>query len=281
MEQFSIRLGDTPLTNFWIRPCYEKNDIVESLHLEFCKYILKVKKCTPNYIVYGELGRTPMSINIKARMIGFWQRIINGKKEKISRTLYDMLYRLDKGDIYHSKWLICVRDVLFECGFHNCWNEQAVSRNVNLSRNVKQFLFDKFVVEWKYQIFNSPKCINYRIYKSDFGIEKYFTVLPPDLMYTLIRFRCGSHKLPIETGRFYNIDRSERLCDLCDKEELGDEFHYIFNCTFFNTERRKFIPQHIYNNRNIQSLSDLMNSHDKYTLVGLAKFCKIVMSIFT
>jgi hypothetical protein len=36
---------------------YEKNDISETLHLEFCKYIMKVKKCTPNYIVYGELGR--------------------------------------------------------------------------------------------------------------------------------------------------------------------------------------------------------------------------------
>jgi hypothetical protein len=32
---------------------YEKNDIFETLHLEFCKYIMKVKKCTPNYIVYG------------------------------------------------------------------------------------------------------------------------------------------------------------------------------------------------------------------------------------
>jgi hypothetical protein len=35
---------------------YEKNDIAETLHLEFCKYInMKVKKCTPNYIVYSEL----------------------------------------------------------------------------------------------------------------------------------------------------------------------------------------------------------------------------------
>jgi hypothetical protein len=48
-----------------------KNDISETLHLEFCKYIMKVKKCTQNYIVYGELlGRVPMSIHINARMIG-------------------------------------------------------------------------------------------------------------------------------------------------------------------------------------------------------------------
>jgi hypothetical protein len=28
-------------------------------------------------------------------MIGFWAGIVNGKKEKISRTLYDILYQLD------------------------------------------------------------------------------------------------------------------------------------------------------------------------------------------
>jgi hypothetical protein len=83
---------------------YEKNDISETLHLEFCKYIMKVKKCTPNYIVYGELGRVPMSVHINARMIGFWARIVNGKKEKISRTLYDILYQFDLCDVYHSKW---------------------------------------------------------------------------------------------------------------------------------------------------------------------------------
>ena len=60
---------------------------------------MKVKKCTPNYIVY-ELGRVPtcMSVHINARMIGFWAHIVNGKKEKISKTLYDILYQLD-----HSK----------------------------------------------------------------------------------------------------------------------------------------------------------------------------------
>jgi hypothetical protein len=26
-------------------------------------------------------------------------------------------------------------------------------------------------------------------------------------------------------GRFFSIDRSERICDLCNKEELGDEFN--------------------------------------------------------
>jgi hypothetical protein len=48
---------------------------------------MRVKKTTPNCIVYGELGRMPMSILDKARMNGFWEHILNGKKEKISHTM--------------------------------------------------------------------------------------------------------------------------------------------------------------------------------------------------
>jgi hypothetical protein len=48
---------------------------------------MRVKKTTPNCIVYGELGRMPMSILDKARMIGFWECILNEKKEKISHTM--------------------------------------------------------------------------------------------------------------------------------------------------------------------------------------------------
>ena len=259
---------------------YENDNIIEALHLEFCKCILKVKKCTPNCVVYGELGRVPMSVHISARMIGFWERIVSGKHEKIAYTLYKILYRLDQGNVYHSKWLNCVKDILDKTGFINCWNDQIVNKNFNLSRKVKQSLHDTFVVSWKNEVYNLSKCTNYRMYKSTFGLEKYLTILPQDLLYNFCRFRCSSHRLPIETGRFFSIDRSERICDLCSKHELGDEFHYIFNCTFFKDERSKYLPKRLVGCPNALTYNELMNSDDKYVLIGLAKFCKIVMSIF-
>jgi hypothetical protein len=44
-----------------------------------------------------------VSTKITFSRIGFWARIVNGKKEKISRTLYDILYQLDLWDVCHSK----------------------------------------------------------------------------------------------------------------------------------------------------------------------------------
>jgi hypothetical protein len=42
-----------------------------------------------------------------------------------------------------------------------------------------------------------------------------------------------------------------------------------------------FIPEYLYNVPNtIISFSELMNSDDKYVLIGLSKYAKIVMSVF-
>ena len=52
-------------------------------------------------MVYGELGKVPMSVHFYAGKVDFWKRIVSGRiyKEKISRTLYEMLYKLDSGYI--------------------------------------------------------------------------------------------------------------------------------------------------------------------------------------
>ena len=46
---------------------------------------------------------------------------------------------------------------------------------------------------------------------------------------TKIRISC--HLLPIESGRYKKIPRVERLCPLCNRSEIGDEFHYLLKCT--------------------------------------------------
>jgi hypothetical protein len=141
---------------------------------------------------------------------------------------------------------------------------------------------DDFVNNGKEIIFNSSKCLNYRTYKTEFGFEKYLVTVSYDLANVLCKLRCGSYRLPIECGRFFGIDRDEHLCDLCDHSELGDEFHYLYNCSYFAEERKKYLPRNLLQVRNvIISFNSLMNnSDDRFVLMGLAKYCNIVMSIF-
>lgn len=67
---------------------------------------------------------------------------------------------------------------------------------------------------------------------------------------------------------------------MCNSGELGDGFHYLLNCYYFKQERSELLPTDICKNRNIIDYADLMNSHDKYTLIGLSKHSKIIMSVY-
>ena len=130
-------------------------------------------------MLYGELGRYPISISTKARMIGFYQRIINGKTDKISYKLYKILLAMHQHDLFHSKWRLSIRNILYESDKEQVWSNQEDP--LNISKTVKLKLTERYKNSWKESVFTSPKCLNYRIFKYTFGLEKYFGVLPDDL----------------------------------------------------------------------------------------------------
>lgn len=60
---------------------------------------------------------------------------------------------------------------------------------------------------------------------------------------TLLRFRTSHHKLPIETCRWNNIPRNQKICNLC-KNNIGDDYHYIMAhvCLDLKEYRKTFLP---------------------------------------
>jgi hypothetical protein len=46
-----------------------KNENIEKVHFQFLKRIVGVRVTTPNCLVYGELGRYPLDINILEKRI--------------------------------------------------------------------------------------------------------------------------------------------------------------------------------------------------------------------
>ena len=50
---------------------HEGTEILDKLHLRFCKYILLVNRTTCSNMVYGELGEYPLIISAQTRMIMF------------------------------------------------------------------------------------------------------------------------------------------------------------------------------------------------------------------
>ena len=89
-------------------------EILEQVHLIFCERILKVRFTSPNYMVYGELGRFPLEIIIKIRMASFWINMIYG--DKLNSCMYKLLFRLKQNGVHTSKWLNFIESIFNDTG---------------------------------------------------------------------------------------------------------------------------------------------------------------------
>ena len=80
------------------------------------------------------------------------------------------------------------------------WLSQAVP--LNISKIITLRLIENYKQIWKESIFDSPKCLNYRILKQDIQFEAYFNVLPSDIALPFFHFRSLNHKMSIEWERY-------------------------------------------------------------------------------
>jgi hypothetical protein len=119
----------------------------------------------------------------------------------------------------------------------------------------------------------SPKALSYRLFKSEIRFEKYLDVLNDKNRFTFCRFRTSNHRLPIEVGRWANVERHNRLCQLCRSGEIDDELHYVLECPNFARERKNIIPKYFFNRPNALKLSSLFSKRKPETV---RKLCKLI-----
>ena len=108
--------------------------LIENLQNEFLRRITNLKKSTPIYMLYAELGRMPVEVTVKSRMIGYWLSLVNGKETKLSTLLYKkLLHEYNAG--YEHKWVSYIKDILVSVGQIDLLNKEVIDnpRSVKLS----------------------------------------------------------------------------------------------------------------------------------------------------
>ena len=58
-------------------------NIIERVYLKYCKLLLNFKSSTPNCMIYGDLGRCTLHIDIKQRMLLYWTKRITRQQSNI------------------------------------------------------------------------------------------------------------------------------------------------------------------------------------------------------
>jgi hypothetical protein len=264
---------------------YGNLDVIERVQLKFLKLVLKVKSCTPNCVIYGETGVKPLSIDIKTRIISFWANLVIPTTNKLSCTFYSLLLSQYKhtntAQGNRFQWLSNVQNILIDCGLIDIWTKHEFANSKWLKATVQQKLTDLFLNEWFSMIENSSKCRNYKLFKHKFEPEKYLINTPQKYLHYIVKFRTRNHRLPIEIGTRNRIPLNQRICPKCNNG-IGDEYHYLLECSFLLDSRKKYLKNKYYRRPNILHFEEIMNNNinKKAEYRKICEFIKEIICLF-
>ena len=169
----------------------ENLESIEIFYRKFLKYLLKVNKQTTDCMVYGETGRTKLSVIINTRMISFWHKTSTGINTKLS---YRLLYLLNKLNEQNRKfspsWLNHIEKTLNSCGMRNVWLNPKLFKLNQVKKEITQKLTNLDNQEWLGEVASKSSCLTYRTFKNERKLEKYLLLPDSTDRINISRFRC-------------------------------------------------------------------------------------------
>ena len=113
-------------------------------------------------------------------------------------------------DIHSSGWIKCINTIFQNNGMSYIWATQDFKVDSN---NVHKCECDQFKQLWHSRITCDVIDSNnmmYKTFKYSHGKEKYTEILPEHLKKALFQFRMGTHKLPVNNSKHFNVPRADR-----------------------------------------------------------------------
>ena len=118
-------------------------------------------------MLYAELGRKPIDILIKTRMIGYWISLVNNENQnKFSRKIYDiMLAEYNTGQNF--KWIDFIKLILISVGEPGLFNQNFIENPKATKERISNGLNDIYTQEWTAKLQLSSKGRNYSVFKQN------------------------------------------------------------------------------------------------------------------
>ena len=141
---------------------FSQANVIERVHLQFCKNVFGVKKTTQNDFVYGELGRNTYITRRYFDIVKCWFKILSAAENKYVKIIYNLMLR-DINQLPNKvNWASLLRDLLMSLGFYNVWLNQGVGNYNEFMSVLKQRLTDNYVQNWSSRLDNSSRALFYR-----------------------------------------------------------------------------------------------------------------------
>ena len=241
----------------WGPAALKVNNPIDKLVNKFYRTLLGVPNQSSTIGIQVELGRFPISLNIKHTMLKYWTRLATLPKSRLVSHCYWSLHNINN---LKDTWFTAIKQIIESSGEHNLnflWNSQALLDGVEpkvISKCQSQILHDakmRFLSEAVNDMDKQVKLQYFKEAKSEFTVSKYLGEIGVRSSRSLIaKLRLGVLDLEVEKGRRFKIDhsgrkvqipRAERYCKLCQTSEIEDEVHFLFSCPTLAQTRQEYL----------------------------------------
>ena len=240
---------------------FVQGNIIERVHLQFCKRLLGVKKNTQNDFVYGECGRTNFQTKRFLLLIKYWFKILTAEDHKYIKLIYKIMLNDIEASPNTVNWASLIRRMLSELGFYDVWVQQGVGNYDIFISCFKQRLTDTFIQNWRSRLDQSSRPIFYKSF-AVFELQPYLdNVNVYKFCNALSKLRMSAHRLEVESVRWVKpnpIPFNERHCLNCSV--LEDEYHFVLVCPLFLDLRKKYISKYYWSRPSMFKFIELLNA---------------------
>ncbi len=224
----------------------------EDVILRACRYYIGVHRLAPIPGIQGDMGWLDCKSRWTQEAVRLYNRFIAMDNSRINKKIF--LYDRQKSANNWSKKFHKITDDLNLTVF--CNNQSIIPLDL-----VKSRLWDNFKVDWEHHCATKPKLRTYVMHKKDVNVASHICSNLPKYERSLIsQLRLGILPIRIETGRYSNLPEQQRICLLCDSNQVENELHFVFQCHLYDIERNQF--EHALN-VSFSELSDI----DKFTTI--------------
>jgi hypothetical protein len=246
----------------------------EDLQIEMGRRVLGVSKMTTREVIQGELGLQSVQSRRLLLRIKFWLKLIKMKKENCTDRLVYKIYKQRRNDFMKknmkdkNNWCYWTYKGLKDLNLEHIWQSEKIVSEHHFIKLVRELIFRKEENEWKIKMEKKTKLRTYRKLKSELKLEEYIIEIERYKRRHLTMLRGGTNKLRIERGRWVGEKLEERICKICDCEEIEDEKHFLLACPRYVRERVSMFEKIKNLERNLENIENRDENDQLDILIG-------------
>ena len=201
---------------------------LEKLQNRAIRYFLGLGPRTPILAMQGEMGWLSPTARHSLSIIQLWNKLVQLDHARLPYIVFSWMSTTNGGWFRRRTDLFKIYDL-------HCYivNKEVIPLSIAIN---KITLFENN--KWNTSMQLKPKLRTYITFKTIYATEMYVKSLFSKAKRSILcQLRCGVLPLAIETGRYANTPVDQRLCRLCNLNQIEDESHFVCQCTLYKRMR--------------------------------------------